>query len=68
MIREKTLDIEQRLKRVVSDNSRNSFWKEKKCLTQNPVLESLIIKNEHGQQIFNPDEVKKGTAKYYQEL
>ena len=68
MISEKTLDIEQRLKRVVSDSSRNSFWKEKKRLTQNPVLESLIIKNEHGQRIFNPDEVKKGTAKYYQEL
>ena len=68
MMEEKTIHIENKFKKIVADKSRNAFWKEKRNLSKNPVLEALIIKNEHGHRLFNPEEVKEGTASYYQNL
>ena len=65
MMEEKTIHIENKFKKIVADKSRNAFWKEKRNLSKNPVLEALIIKNEHGHRLFNPEEVKEGTASYY---
>ena len=68
MKEEKTVQIENKFKKIIADKSRNAFWKERKRLSKNPVLESLIIKNNQGQRLFNPEDVKEGTASYYRSL
>ena len=68
MVHEKTLQIETRFRKIIADKSRNAFWKEKKRISKNPVLQSLIIKDASGRRLFNPEEVKEGTASYYENL
>lgn len=68
MTEEKTQLIEGKFKKIIADKSRTTFWKEKRSLSKNPVLEALVIKNEKGQRLFNPEEVKKWTVSYYQNL
>ena len=68
MTNEKAELIEAKFMKIIADKSQSTFWKEKKKLTKNPVLESLIIKDENGRRLFSPEEVKEGTAKYYQDL
>ena len=68
MTTEKAEYIENKFKMIVADRSQSTFWKEKKKLTKNPVLESLIIKDENGRRLFSPEEIKEGTARYYQDL
>ena len=48
IVKERAEKIEQRFKKIASDNSRATFWREKRALSKNPVLESLIIKDEKG--------------------
>ena len=68
MAQEKTQQIETKFRKIIADKSRNAFWKEKKRISKNPVLESLIIKDPNGRRLFNPEEVKEGTALYYENL
>ena len=68
MVHEKTVQIKGKFQKIIGDKSRNSFWKEKRRVSRNPVLESLIIKDENGRRLFNPEEVKEGTASYYENL
>ena len=68
MTNEKSQQIEGKFKKIIADKSRNAFWKEKRLLSRNPVLEALVIKNEKGQRLFSPEEVKEGTVSYYQNL
>ena len=60
--------IKSKFERIASDKSRNSFWKEKKRITRDPVLEALTIKDANGNRQFHPDSVKKHTALYYEKL
>ena len=53
---------------MINDKSRNTFWKEKKKMSRNPVLESLIIKDEQGMRQYDPEKIKEHTAKYYENL
>ena len=62
MMHEKTAKWSQNSKKIVADKSQNAFWKEKKRVSNNPTLESLIIKDVSGRRLFTPDEVKEGTA------
>ena len=68
MAQEKTQQIETKFRNIIADKSRNAFWKEKKRMSNNPVLESLIIKDPSGRRLFNPEEVKEGAALYYENL
>ena len=58
----------QKFERIAADKSLNTFWKEKKRITRDPVLEALTIKDENGYRQFNPNSVKKHTALYYEKL
>ena len=58
----------QKFERIAADKSMNTFWKEKKRITRDPVLEALTIKDENGYRQFHPDSVKKHTAHYYEKL
>ena len=68
MTNEKAETMEIKFKKIIADRSQGTFWKEKKKLTKNPVLESLIIKDVLGNRLFSPEEIKEGTADYYQNL
>ena len=68
IIHEKSIKIQGKLEKILQDKSRNSFWKEKKLMTRNPALESLIIKNDQGKRIYEPSRIKEQTAKYYENL
>ena len=37
-------------------------------MSKNPVLESLIIKDDEGKRIYCPNQIKEVTAKYYENL
>ena len=58
----------QRLQKIASDKTKTSFWKEKKKLSRDPVLEALIIKDDKGCRQFHPDSIKHHTALYYETL
>ena len=58
----------QRFEKIAFDTSLNTFWREKKRITRDPVLEALTIKDENGNRQFNPNSVKKHTALYYEKL
>ena len=68
MIKEKTDLIEQKLTLMAQDKSRNTFWKEKKRMIKDRTLESLVIRNEHGERQYDPMSIKEHTAKYYENL
>ena len=63
MIKEKTSNIEEKFGKIVSDRSRNSFWKEKRKFVQNNRQESLVIKNDRGQRQFSPESIKEEYAR-----
>ena len=65
---ERTMSIEKRLNKIIANNSKNSLWKEKKNMTKNTVLESLTIKDEKGEKLFDQELVKGHTAQYYENL
>ena len=58
----------ERFERIAADKSKKTFWKEKKRVTRDPVLEALTIKDENGHRQFNPESVKEHTARYYEKL
>ena len=68
IVKERTEKIEQKFQRIASDNSRTSFWREKRAITKNPVLESLIVKDANGKRIYCPERIKEVTANYYENL
>ena len=68
IIYEKSIKTKQKFEKMINDKSRNTFWKEKKKMSRNPVLESLIIKDEQGMRQYDPEKIKEHTAKYYENL
>ena len=60
--------MKQKLEKIVSDRSKNSFWKEKKKMSRDPVLQALTIKDDNGLRQFQPESIKHHTAQYYQNL
>ena len=65
---EKTVIMKQRLQAVASDKSKRTFWKEKKKLARDPVLQQLTIKDANGMRQFQPESIKFHTALYYENL
>ena len=68
IIKEKTMIIQKKFEEINADKSRTRFWKEKKQMTRNEVLQSLIIKDENGVRIYEPEQIKEKTASYYENL
>ena len=68
IIKEKAAKIQQRFNKIIADKSRNAFWKEKKFISRNNILESLIVKNEDKNRLFEPDSIKEYIAYYYEQL
>ena len=68
MTSEKANDIKEKLEKIATDGDRNALWKEKRIMTRNPTLESLIVKNDEGKRLYNPIEIKEQTAHYYETL
>ena len=65
---ERKENIKQKLEKIAADKSKSTFWKEKKKLSRDPVLQALTIKDKNGLRQFQPDAVKYHTAQYYQNL
>ena len=68
IIQEKTVEIEEKFHKIATDNSRASFWREKRNLSKNPMLESLTIKDNQGHRVYSPQYFKEVTALYYEDL
>ena len=68
ILKEKTEETTKKIEKIITDGSLNSLWKEKKKCSQNPALESCIIKDAQGKRIFDPEEIKEQTALYYETL
>ena len=68
IVKEKTAYIEHKFNQIAADKSRSSFWKEKKRMTKNATLDSLIVKDADGNRLYNPEQIKNRTADYYEEL
>ena len=60
--------IKQKPEKIASDKTKTSFWKEKKKISRDPVLQALTVKDEKGLRQFQPDAIKYHTALYYQNL
>ena len=68
MAREKAQEITEKLEKITSDGSQSSLWKEKRHMTRDPMLESLVIKNDEGERLYTPEAIKEQTAHYYENL
>ena len=66
--KEKKEIMKQKLDKITSDKTKNSFWKEKKKMSRDPVLEALTIKDDKGLRHFQPDSIQHHTALYYENL
>ena len=60
--------IKQKLEKIASDKSKTAFWKERKKMTRDPVLEALTIKDNKGLRQYHPESIKHHTALYYENL
>ena len=52
----------------MADNSKNALWNEKRIMSRNHTLESLVIKNDKGERLYNPEEIKDEKANYFENL
>ena len=68
LIKERADKIEKKFHKIVNDKSKTAFWNEKRKMSKNPVLESLIVKDESGRRVYCPNQIKEVTAKYYKNL
>ena len=66
--RERSEIIKRKFEKIKNDNTGKSLWKEKKLVTRNPALETLSIKDNNGQRQYLPEDIKKTTADYYENL
>lgn len=58
----------EKFEKIIADRSKRTFWKEKKKLSRDPVLENITIKDKNGLRQYNPDSVMENTALYYESL
>ena len=62
MAREKAQEITEKLEKITMDGSQSSLWREKRHMTRDPILESLVIKNDEGERLYTPEAIKEQTA------
>ena len=68
LVKEKTEEIKQKLERIISDKTGKSLWKEKRFMSRDPALDSMVVKDANGHRQFSPESIKEATASYYQNL
>ena len=68
MTQEKAAEITARLEKIVADQSKNAMWNEARAFKRDPALESLTIKNEAGERLYNPESNKERHAQYFESL
>ena len=68
VIKEQVHHTEVKFNRIANDKSGKTFWKEKKNLTRDSILEMLTVKNDEGIRQYTPEGIKETTAKYYENL
>ena len=66
--KEQVEKTEAKFQKIINDTTGNSFWKEKKRLTRDPILELLTVKDENGARQYTPDDIIETTARYYENL
>ena len=66
--REQVNQTESMFNRIVDDKSGKAFWRTKKNLTRDPILDLLTIKNGKGVRQYTPESIKETTAQYYENL
>ena len=68
LTQEKAEEISKKLEKITADGSMNLLWREKRLLTRNPTLEALVIKNDAGKRLYNPDETIDQHTHYFKGL
>ena len=68
IVKEKTQILTEKFEKIANDKSRKLFWKEKKNISRNPALESLVVKDATGIRQYQPEAIKAATANYYENL
>ena len=68
MANEKSTEISHKFQKILKDKTWRTFWREKKTITRNPALDFLALKNESGNRVYCPNEIKKTTADYFKNL
>ena len=68
VIKEQVYHTELKFNRIANDKTGKTFWKEKKNLTRDSILEMLTVKNDEGIRQYTPEGIKETTAKYYENL
>ena len=53
---------------IAQDNTKNSFWRERKKLKREPIKDNLTIKNEEGVRQLSPPAIMETMAAYYENL
>ena len=53
---------------MVKDKSKVIFWKEIKRIQRSETNESLTVKNENGERVYDPEEIKEAMANFYEKL
>ena len=65
---ERSSAISHKFQKIIKDKTWRTFWREKKTLTRNPALDSIALKNESGNRVYSPTEIKETTANYFKNL
>ena len=65
---ERAEKIEKRASKILKDNSRTSFWRERKKINKDHTLENLTIKNNEGKRQYDPEKINETMADYYENL
>ena len=68
IISERTEKIQEKFMKINEDKSQKSFWKAKREASKNHALEATIVKDENGNRVYSPGQIKDVTAKYYRNL
>ena len=53
---------------MTQDKTRLIFWKERKRMSRNQTNECLTVKDDRGERVHDPSDIKQTTARYYENL
>ena len=62
---EKRQIVKQKLEKIAADKSKSSFWKEKKKMSRDPVLQALTIKDADSSNQKQSSTIQQCTTKTY---
>ena len=65
---DRKIDLEERIKTIISSGNQNLFWKEKARICRNDKDKWLITKDETGKHLFDPIQNQNNMADYYEKL